>query len=522
MPLVTGHRGAPGYLPDHTLEGYKLAIELGADYIEPDLVSTKDGDLIARHEPNIGGTTDVAEKFPAQPQEHRHRRRRGGEGLVRLRLHAQGDQDAARRSSRCRTSARPSSTASSRSRRSTRCSRSPSARAASAAARRRLPGDQAPDLPPAARPAARAQAGRRAQAPRPRTTSGAPVIIQSFEQSNLKQLNRMTPVTALPARRRLGRQPGRQPASTTATSTAAVRLDRLRRPAAPRPHVRLLRHERRPRRDRAATPTSSRRGSPTSSRRRAPTPTATATPTTSPATARSTSATARTRSRRRSIRRAHKRGLDVHTWTFRNEPRRLASDYGGDPEGRVQAVLRPRHRRRVLRLPRHGASRRARSSSRADRRHAGSGAAAGSLRPVIHLRIVTPAGQDRAGARAARALAVGLQRRLPRRAPPGAREGDVILADVAREDASVIISDLKDLGIHHDGAISRRADRHPDLRAAPSGRSSTPRARPPTPSSGRRSRRARASRSSSRACSSPSWCSPACSRRSASTRTRRS
>jgi glycerophosphoryl diester phosphodiesterase len=64
-PLVTGHRGAPGYLPDHTLEGYRLAIEMGADYIEPDLVATKDGHLIARHEPNIGGTTDVASKFPA-------------------------------------------------------------------------------------------------------------------------------------------------------------------------------------------------------------------------------------------------------------------------------------------------------------------------------------------------------------------------------------------------------------------------------------------------------------------------
>src|SRR5829696_437001 len=63
-PLVTGHRGAAGYLPDHTLEGYKLAIQMGADYIEPDLVSTKDGYLIARHEPNIGGTTDVAKKFP--------------------------------------------------------------------------------------------------------------------------------------------------------------------------------------------------------------------------------------------------------------------------------------------------------------------------------------------------------------------------------------------------------------------------------------------------------------------------
>src|SRR5918995_2636772 len=59
-PLVVGHRGAPGYLPDHTLQGYALAIRMGADYIEPDLVATKDGQLIARHEPNITGTTDVA------------------------------------------------------------------------------------------------------------------------------------------------------------------------------------------------------------------------------------------------------------------------------------------------------------------------------------------------------------------------------------------------------------------------------------------------------------------------------
>lgn len=59
-PLVIGHRGAPGYLPEHTLEGYALAIELGADFIEPDLVATKDGVLIARHEPNIVNTTDVA------------------------------------------------------------------------------------------------------------------------------------------------------------------------------------------------------------------------------------------------------------------------------------------------------------------------------------------------------------------------------------------------------------------------------------------------------------------------------
>jgi glycerophosphoryl diester phosphodiesterase len=59
-PLVIGHRGTAGYLPEHTLEGYALAIELGADYIEPDLVATKDGHLIARHEPNMIATTNVA------------------------------------------------------------------------------------------------------------------------------------------------------------------------------------------------------------------------------------------------------------------------------------------------------------------------------------------------------------------------------------------------------------------------------------------------------------------------------
>jgi glycerophosphoryl diester phosphodiesterase len=61
-PLVIGHRGASGYLPEHTLEAYKLAIEQGADFIEPDLVATKDGILIARHEPNITSTTDVSER----------------------------------------------------------------------------------------------------------------------------------------------------------------------------------------------------------------------------------------------------------------------------------------------------------------------------------------------------------------------------------------------------------------------------------------------------------------------------
>ena len=59
-PLVIAHRGASGYLPEHTLEAYALAIAQGADFIEPDLVATADGVLIARHENELSGTTDVA------------------------------------------------------------------------------------------------------------------------------------------------------------------------------------------------------------------------------------------------------------------------------------------------------------------------------------------------------------------------------------------------------------------------------------------------------------------------------
>ena len=61
-PLVIGHRGASGYRPEHTLASYRLAIRMGADYIEPDLVPTRDGHLVARHENEISGTTDVADR----------------------------------------------------------------------------------------------------------------------------------------------------------------------------------------------------------------------------------------------------------------------------------------------------------------------------------------------------------------------------------------------------------------------------------------------------------------------------
>ena len=59
-PLVVGHRGACAYRPEHTLASYELAIDMGADLIEPDIVVTSDGALIARHENELSRTTDVA------------------------------------------------------------------------------------------------------------------------------------------------------------------------------------------------------------------------------------------------------------------------------------------------------------------------------------------------------------------------------------------------------------------------------------------------------------------------------
>ncbi|MCU1479728.1 MAG: glycerophosphoryl diester phosphodiesterase [Subtercola sp.] len=59
-PLIIGHRGASGYRPEHSAAAYELAFELGADYVEPDIVATRDGVLVIRHENEISGTTDVA------------------------------------------------------------------------------------------------------------------------------------------------------------------------------------------------------------------------------------------------------------------------------------------------------------------------------------------------------------------------------------------------------------------------------------------------------------------------------
>ena len=62
-PIVIAHRGASGYLPEHTLGGYELAVKMGADYIEPDLQLTKDGHLVAMHDATLTRTTDVAALF---------------------------------------------------------------------------------------------------------------------------------------------------------------------------------------------------------------------------------------------------------------------------------------------------------------------------------------------------------------------------------------------------------------------------------------------------------------------------
>ena len=61
MPIVIAHRGASGYRPEHTLAAYELGARQGAHYIEPDLVATRDGELVCRHENEISGTTDVAD-----------------------------------------------------------------------------------------------------------------------------------------------------------------------------------------------------------------------------------------------------------------------------------------------------------------------------------------------------------------------------------------------------------------------------------------------------------------------------
>src|SRR6195952_5946814 len=76
--VVIGHRGACGYVPEHTLTSYFIAMQDGVDYVEPDLVMTKDGVLVARHENEIGGTTDVAQR----PEFAERRAKKSIDGVV--------------------------------------------------------------------------------------------------------------------------------------------------------------------------------------------------------------------------------------------------------------------------------------------------------------------------------------------------------------------------------------------------------------------------------------------------------
>src|SRR5262245_10608653 len=72
-PIVIAHRGASGYLPEHTLEGKALAFGLGADYLEQDVVATRDSQLVVLHDLYLDDVTDVAERFPGrQRQDGRH------------------------------------------------------------------------------------------------------------------------------------------------------------------------------------------------------------------------------------------------------------------------------------------------------------------------------------------------------------------------------------------------------------------------------------------------------------------
>ena len=328
-PLVIGHRGAAGYLPDHTLQGYQLAIDLGADYIEPDLVSTKDGVLIARHEPNMIATTDVA-SHPEFASRGATVSIDGGapeEGLF-------ASDFTCGRSRRCARSsrspnARSASTASSRSRRSTRSSTS-SRNEASVCTGRSV------SIPrPSTRPTTSGSACRSSRSSSTRSSAhglnhkGAAVFIQSFEQFNLKKLNQMTP---LPLVQLVDANDVNPDGSLDYTAPFDRPYDWTVSgdPKLHRAHVRLLRDRCRPRGDLtyadvispwkryivssvAGRPQRRRQvgdengdGNVDEADRKALPPTDL-------------------------IQRAHRHGLKIHTWTFRDEPQRLLSDYGDNP-----------------------------------------------------------------------------------------------------------------------------------------------------------------------------------------------
>jgi len=332
LPLVTGHRGAPGYRPDHTLEGYKLAIDMGADYIEPDLVATKDGYLVARHEPNIGGTTDVASKFPAS--------RKSTYMVDGAPVNDYFVTDFTLKEIRTLRAIQPlSAPPDNRPDEFDGLFKIPTFDEVLALVKRegRRRGRAVGVYPETKHPTFHQQhelpLERRVVKALDRAglnDRGAPVIIQSFEVSNLKYLNRITPVTLSqlvdawdvnldgsmvydktslrPYDWTVSGDPELM-SRTYGDLVTNAGLDEVRRYAdiiAPwKPHI---------------VPT-----------------TGTDANNDGDADDVNGDGTVDERDRENAIptsliRRAHKRGLDVHTWTFRNEPRRLAADYGGDPK----------------------------------------------------------------------------------------------------------------------------------------------------------------------------------------------
>ena len=228
-PLVIGHRGASGYRPEHTRAAYELAFALGADAVEPDIVATKDGVLVSRHENEISGTTDVADASGVRrPPDDQGDRRRRAHRLVHRGLHLGRAVDPARpRAAAARCGRRtPPSTAGTRCCGCATCSTSSTRR---------------PTMPPrllgivaelkhatyfeSHRAAAR-RALRRASSRTPagRTTRG--LVVESFEKTVLGQLRRA----------RLSRPPGVPARGRRGAGRPGRRRSAPPRPATQRPH----------------------------------------------------------------------------------------------------------------------------------------------------------------------------------------------------------------------------------------------------------------------------------------------
>jgi glycerophosphoryl diester phosphodiesterase len=200
-PLVIGHRGASGFLPEHTIQAYRLAIKLGADYIEPDLVATKDGVLIARHEPIIGdsdpSTTGDSTNVGDHPEFAGRETTKMLDGVATTGFFASDFTLAEIKTLGARQT---------RGGRPTEFNgrfRVPTLQQVIRLAKRetRRRGRRIGIYPETKHPTFHDDLGLSLEEPLVRTLKrnrlnrrGAPVFIQSFEQSNLKQLNGMTPV----------------------------------------------------------------------------------------------------------------------------------------------------------------------------------------------------------------------------------------------------------------------------------------------------------------------------------------